>query len=662
MRDAEADTVIAESADPSVDRRVGASHPVEQPEFRAFLSYSHQDRAQGAWLHRALETYRVPAKLVGQSTNVGPVPRRLTPIFRDREELSASADLGAEIEAALQNSMFLIVICSPDAVRSRWVDQEVLAFKRLHGESRVLALIVAGEPYSSASAETAALECLPRALRFKLGADGELSDVPAEPLAADVRPHGDGKRLARLKLVAGLTGLRLDNLVQREAQRRIRRLAAITVAALVGMVLAVGLAIYANARRIEANEQREIAERESATARAASDYLVGTFALSNPATENPRTITALSILERSAERARLELADQPVVQSRLIATLARAYINLGLYDDARDTIRQSWPAITKAGPEGIATQLLLANADLKVGRLQQGLETVQRVEGMLGPDPRNRPDLRALAAVLRGLLLAAQGKAREGIAAFDQAIAFHRVIPNPDPKKVADVLQNRGLLLSDDGQFAEAEKSLQEALAIDREVRGEHHLVTGQVWFALAQNAFLAGDLKPAEQRIAKALEVMRQVLDPDNAIIADALSMQGQIFQAQNRLPAAERSLDEAVAIYEKAFRGPHYLIGIAQVYLALVESGRGRTDAALRTLDKAKRNYDLSYGTLHANHGDLLVNRAVILAKAGRNAEAKSDCAAGLEILGKTLGPEANFTKSMAATCTRLASGLGS
>ena len=116
-------------------------------------------------------------------------------------------------------------------------------------------------------------------------------------------------------------------------------------------------------------------------------------------------------------------------------------------------------------------------------------------------------------------------------------------------------------------------------------------------------------------------------MLDPDNAILADALSMQGQIYQGQNRLAEAERSLDEAVAIYEKAFRGPHYLIGIAQVYLALVESGRGRTAAALATLDQAKRNYDLGYGEIHANHGDLLVNRAMILAKAGRLSEAKAD-----------------------------------
>ena len=54
-----------------------------------------------------------------------------------------------------------------------------------------------------------------------LGADGLLSTVPAEPIAADLRDDADGKRLARIKLYAGLIGVKLDDLVQRDftAQR-----------------------------------------------------------------------------------------------------------------------------------------------------------------------------------------------------------------------------------------------------------------------------------------------------------------------------------------------------------------------------------------------------------------------------------------------------------
>jgi hypothetical protein len=51
-------------------------------------------------MHRAIETYQIPRKLVGRVTPVGAVPSRITPIFRDRDELSASSDLTTELCAA----------------------------------------------------------------------------------------------------------------------------------------------------------------------------------------------------------------------------------------------------------------------------------------------------------------------------------------------------------------------------------------------------------------------------------------------------------------------------------------------------------------------------------------------------------------------------------
>ncbi len=279
--------------------------------YRAFISYSHRDKEVAQRLHRAIESYRIPSKLVGKVTAVGRTPSRLRPIFRDREELPASGDLSAELTAALRQSMFLLVICSPAAAGSRWVNEEIKQFKAFHGDGRVLALVVDGEPHASEIPGRDHRECFPEAMRFRIGPSGELSDVPAEPIAADYRREADGPRLATQKLIAGLTGLKLDDLVQRGTQRRIAQATAVAVGAVMGMVVTGGLAFYANSLRIEANEQRAIAEHEAAAARAASDYLVGTFELSNPATDNPRTITALTILSRSAERAQRELACWP---------------------------------------------------------------------------------------------------------------------------------------------------------------------------------------------------------------------------------------------------------------------------------------------------------------------------------------------------------------
>jgi hypothetical protein len=212
----------------------------------AFISYSHRDKKWGDWLHQSLETYRVPKRLVGSTAREGQVPARLFPIFRDREELPTSADLGGNIRSALEESRFLVVICSPNSARSLWVNEEILHFKKLGRESRVMPLIVAGEPNASDSfgGPDARRECFAPALRFALGADGALSDKRSEPIAADARASGDGPANAKLKLLAGILGVDFDLLKQRERIRKRRRMAATAAAALCLCAMGAGIWKY----------------------------------------------------------------------------------------------------------------------------------------------------------------------------------------------------------------------------------------------------------------------------------------------------------------------------------------------------------------------------------------------------------------------------------
>lgn len=161
----------------------------------AFISYSHRDEAWARWLQHGIETYRVPKALVR-----GEIPARLNPVFRDRDELAGASDLSAQIQKALEDSRYLVVLCSPHSARSPYVNQEIRSFGR---PDRVLSLIVDGEP----------AEAFPPALT-------EIS----EPIAADARDGKDGKPAALLKILAGLIGVGLDELVQRERRRqRVRR-------------------------------------------------------------------------------------------------------------------------------------------------------------------------------------------------------------------------------------------------------------------------------------------------------------------------------------------------------------------------------------------------------------------------------------------------------
>jgi tetratricopeptide (TPR) repeat protein len=213
--------------------------------YRAFLSYSHANEREAHKLHRWLETYRLPARLIGMAANGGPVPRRLAPIFRDRAELAAASSLNQQVRLALSQSDALLVVCSPAAKASRWVEAEIALFRELHPDRPVIAALVEGEPADS----------FPAALLAR-DPDG----VVHEPIAADFRPDQDGKRLARLKIVAGLTGVALDQIIQRDAQRQMRHVIIVTFLALLTALLMALMLIFVARARNEAEEQRQQAE------------------------------------------------------------------------------------------------------------------------------------------------------------------------------------------------------------------------------------------------------------------------------------------------------------------------------------------------------------------------------------------------------------------
>ena len=281
--------------------------------YRAFISYSHKDSGWAGWLQRNLEGYRVPSRLRGGSGEFGPLPDRLAPFFRDREELASAGELGPKIQAALADSEALIVICSPDAARSQWVNGEILRFKRSGRNNRIYCLIVAGEPNAADERE-----CFAPALRFELDADGNLGTQPAEPIAADVRPGKDGRALARLKLLSGLLGVSLDSLRQREAARRHRRLLAVTALALLVTLVTSYLAV-------QAVIARHAAERRQKQAETLVDFMLGD--LSDKLTQ----VSRLDILVAVDDQAMAYFQSLPTtdVTDQSLQQRAKALVRIG---------------------------------------------------------------------------------------------------------------------------------------------------------------------------------------------------------------------------------------------------------------------------------------------------------------------------------------------
>ena len=301
--------------------------------YAAFISYNQRDRAQARWLHRSLETYRFPAKLVGRVTKFGVLANRLPPIFQDREELSASADLAESVHRALADSASLIVICSPNGARSTWVNEEIREFTRLGRRGEIQCLVIAGEPRPLANPQDPADDgCFPPALYENGG---------QEPLAADIRPGMDGKGLARLKLISGITGVGFDELRQREHARRTRRLVVATTILALALLLVASLAAFALVSRSEAIAQRDVAQRKTVTAERTVEFVKSMFAVADPAQAQGDVITARQVVDLGAQRIDRELANEPTVKAELQVTLGEVYTNLGLFKQGDILLRRS---------------------------------------------------------------------------------------------------------------------------------------------------------------------------------------------------------------------------------------------------------------------------------------------------------------------------------
>ena len=188
--------------------------------YRAFLSYDHDDKRLAHELHRKLESYRIDRDLVGRASATGNVPRSLSPIFLDRAELAAGRQLGDELDAALESSDFLIVVCSQFAAQSQYVNNEVRRFKQMGRSDRIIPYILSGEPGDPKR------ECFMPALKYQVRPDGTLGDGHDEIIGADARAQGDGPELAQHKVAARLMGVKLDEILRRaQVAERLRDMA-----------------------------------------------------------------------------------------------------------------------------------------------------------------------------------------------------------------------------------------------------------------------------------------------------------------------------------------------------------------------------------------------------------------------------------------------------
>ncbi|QXQ07828.1 toll/interleukin-1 receptor domain-containing protein [Sphingosinicellaceae bacterium] len=580
--------------------------------YSAFISYNHRDRKVAAWLHRALETYRIPRRFNGRIGPIGTIDDRLPPVFRDREELSSSPDLARSVLDALTDAATLIVICSPDAARSRWVNEEIRSFRVLGRGQHIQCLVVAGEPYASRRPEfNPALECFPSAL---------LEDGSREPLAADLRPGMDGKHAAKLKLLAQMLGVSYGELRDRETARRHRRLATLAAASLAGFVLMAGLAVFALIQRQQAIADRDLAREKTQTAERTVDFVQSLFEVADPSESKGESITAREVLDHGARRIEQSLKNEPSVKTELMTTLSEVYGALGLFKRSDALVRDTFAIAGRDVMLAPRQFMVLGESQVRLGDYTAATGSFESALAVARRRDYRQPEL--LPRMLIGLseaqagnnnFLAAQATAREALSLASA--------PGTATPARATALEALGEAYFYDDKPDTAEPFYRTAIALRTADEGALHPRVTEDLNTLGAIAYL-------RQQPDVAARYYRRVLDNDQAVLgaehpdtAITLNSLGRVVLEQGKYREAYGYLARAAAITRRQRDETHDEFAFIFDNLGLAERALGHAEPAEQLFRKA-----LVAATIHnhRNRAPVMTDLADLLCSDGRTIEA--------------------------------------
>ncbi len=372
-------------------------------------------------------------------------------------------------------------------------------------------------------------------------------------LEDDLRRHLDGRPVAA----------RSPSLPYRAAKFVRRNRLALAVAA-VFAVLASGLlalsvryTVDLERERNAALAARELAERQELEARELADFLVELFQAPDPDRTRGATVTARELLEAGAERIERELASQPLTRARLLETIGRVNISLGLFSDAEPLLERS----LELRQEHAADQpLLLASSFTALG--------------FLASERRFFP---------------------EALQLYRRAVELQRsVLGNDDPAVAGSLQQIAALLRYDPNSLEEADALSREALDIlQRRLTAEDRRVLSAM---NVRAGILAarGDGGAAEQLYLELLDRQRSALGADHPALAMTYNNLGFLYRRQERLEEALTAYQRSQALQVPAFGADHPNTVRLWLNLASVLSDLGKpdeTEAILRRVVDIRR-----------------------------------------------------------------------
>jgi WD40 repeat protein len=226
--------------------------------YDVFISYSREDIDFARKLQKALENYSPPKGL--------PVPQRHLVIFRDEEDFTG-VEYNQSLSDHLEESAKMLVICSPNARSSKFVNDEIRMFAEMRGAKNIIPVLLSGIPNNEAyKPEHEEHKAFPRSLR-------EVMPMPLASSFLDFDIAEDKLNKGTFKgswytALANIYGVSRSSIEQRERKRNMRRrrnrtflVAGIITVLTFALVVALIQRNLAKKAQIKAEQQAELARR-----------------------------------------------------------------------------------------------------------------------------------------------------------------------------------------------------------------------------------------------------------------------------------------------------------------------------------------------------------------------------------------------------------------
>jgi serine/threonine-protein kinase len=401
----------------------------------------------------------------------------------------------------------------------------------------------------------------------------------ARELADDIRRY-----LTDLPVTASgdAWSYRLPKLLKRH------KVAAISVAVIVS--LAIAFTVAAVSLLSQTTRERQRAQR-------VSTFLEELLTLSDPGRARGEDLTVREALDNGRKRIFDGLEDEPELRAELMDTMARVYLSLGLYDDARDLFQEALKLRTQ----------VLGRDDLLVAETLHGFADTMRSLGDTGATER----------LLR------------------RALAIQRSRHAEDHPEYLKGLNNLAILYEEREDYHEAERLHREVLTTKRRILGPEDPEVAVTLHNLAKLLFLQGEYTEAEARYREALEIRERHHGAVSLEVARTLNGLASAVEALGRLDEAEELYRRSLEIRRKFYPEGHPEVAFTLSNLAMLLQDRGELDAAEPLFREALTTLEKFLPATHPSRAIVMRNLASLLTAEGKAVEAEQVARRAVEIL---------------------------